>query len=128
MLLYLTIDRLLELHMLAINHSGGSAGVRDIGRLEAAVATQTQEVFEQELYGTVSEKAAALIRGIVQDHPFVDGNKRTAILAGLTLLEVNGQRFAAEVGELEDFAVCIATDQLNVDDITKWLELHSLSM
>lgn len=128
MLLYLTIDQLLELHMLAINHSGGSAGVRDIGRLEAAVATQTQEVFEQELYGTVPEKAAALIRGIVQDHPFVDGNKRTAILAGLTLLEVNGQRFAAEVGELEDFAVCIATDQLNVDDITKWLELHSLSM
>ena len=121
----LSIEQLLELHTLAVNHSGGSIGVRDIGRLEAAVAVQSQEVFGQELYMSVPEKAAALIRGIVQDHPFVDGNKRTAMLSGLTLLEINGLIFTANKGELEDFAVRIATDHLDVAAIADWLAAHT---
>ncbi len=121
----LSIEQLLELHTLAVNHSGGSIGIRDIGRLEAAVAVQSQEVFGQELYMSVPEKAAALIRGIIQDHPFVDGNKRTAMLSGLTLLEINGFLFAAEKGELEDFAVRIATDHLDVAAIADWLAAHT---
>ena len=124
-ILHLTLDQLLQLHALAVNHSGGSVGVRDIGRLEAAVAAQSQEVFGQELYGSIWEKAAALMRGIIQDHPFVDGNKRTAMLAGLTLLEVNGLQFTAEKGELEEFAVRIATDHLDVAVIAEWLRTHA---
>ena len=124
-MLHLTLDQLLQLHVLAVNHSGGSTGVRDIGRLESAVATQSQEVFGQELYVTVHEKAAALMRGIVQDHPFVDGNKRTATLAGLTLLEINGLTFTAKKGEVEDFAVRIATDHLDVASIADWLKVHT---
>ena len=121
----LSIEQLLELHTLAVNHSGGSVGVRDVGRLEAAIAVQSQEVFGQELYMSVPEKAAALIRGIVQDHPFVDGNKRTAMLSGLTLLEINGLIFTANKGELEDFAVRIATDHLDVAAIADWLAAHT---
>lgn len=124
-MLHLTLDQLLQLHALAVNHSGGSVGVRDLGRIEAAVATQSQEIFGQELYGSMHEKAAALMRGIVQDHPFVDGNKRTAMLAGLTLLEVNGLQFTAEPRELEDFAVRIATDHLDVGAIAEWLNSHA---
>lgn len=121
----LTLDQLLQLHVLAINHSGGSSGVRDMGRLDAALGTQAQEVFGQELYPSLHEKAAALIRGIVQDHPFVDGNKRTAMLAGLTLIELNGYYFDAKKGELEDFAVQIATGHLDVAAIAAWLGTHS---
>ena len=123
--LLISLEQLLQIHTRVIHHSGGSVGVRDIGRLEAAIATQSQEVFGQELYSTVFEKAAALIRGIVQDHPFVDGNKRTATLAGLALLELNDLEFVAKAGEVEDFAVQIATDQLDVAAIATWLEMHS---
>ena len=121
----LTLEQILQLHALVLVKDGGADGVRDVGRLEAAVSTQHQVVFGEELYATVFAKAAALMRGIVGDHPFTDGNKRTAMLAGLTLLEVNGYNFIAQRGELEDFAVRVATDHLDIDAIADWLERHS---
>ena len=121
----LTLEQILQLHALVLVKDGGADGVRDVGRLEAAVSTQHQVVFGEELYATVFAKAAALMRGIVGDHPFTDGNKRTAMLAGLTLLEVNGYNFIAQRGELENFAVRVATDHLDIDAIADWLERHS---
>ena len=121
----LTLEQILQLHALVLVKDGGADGVRDVGRLEAAVSTQHQVVFGEELYATVFAKAAVLIRGIIGDHPFVDGNKRTAMLAGLTLLEVNGYSFVARRGELEDFAVRVATNHLDIDAIADWLKRHS---
>jgi death on curing protein len=121
----LTIEQLLELHILVIAQTGGSDGLRDLGRLESVLAAQTQHVFGEELYPTEPEKAAALIRGIIGDHPFVDGNKRTAMLAGLTFLRINGHSFTAKKGELEDFAVRVATDHPDIPSIAAWLEAHS---
>lgn len=121
----INLEQLLQLHVLAIENFGGSVGVRDMGRLDAALATQLQEVFGEELYPTIEQKAAAMIRGIVGDHPFVDGNKRTAMLAGLTLLEINGRTFIGRKGELEDFAVKVAVEHLSVEEIAAWLESHS---
>jgi death-on-curing protein len=120
----LTLEQLLEFHALVIEMSGGSAGLRDLGRLESAIATQTQNVFGEDLYPEVVDKAAAIIRGIVADHPFVDGNKRTAILSGLTLLELNGFKFKAVPGEIEDFAVVVATSHLDIPKISSWLRNH----
>ena len=119
---FLTLEQILQVHAIVLLHDGGAGGVRDIGRLESVVATQHQEIFGKELYQTVFEKSAAIIRGIVNDHPFSDGNKRTAMLVGLTFLEINGYHFIAKQGELEDFAVDIATKHLSVYDISKWLE------
>lgn len=99
-------------------------GLRDIGRLESAIATQTQNVFGEELYPSAVEKATAIIRSIIADHPFVDGNKRTAMLAGLTLLKTNEIRTVAQAGETEDFAVKIATAKLDVPAIALWLHKH----
>ena len=121
----LTLEQILQLHALVLVKDGGADGVRDVGRLEAAVSTQRQVVFGEELYATVFAKAAALMRGIIGDHPFTDGNKRTAMLAGLTLLEMNGYSFVARCGELEDFAVRVATDHLDIDAIADWLKCHS---
>ena len=122
---YLTLEHILQMHALVLLHDGGSDGVRDVGRLEAAVATQHQEVFGEELYVTVFHKAAAIIRSIVGDHPFSDGNKRTAMLSGLTFLELNGYAFVAGKGELENFAVDVAVRHLSVDDIAEWPERYS---
>lgn len=122
---FLTLQHVLQMHALVLSRDGGSDGVRDIGRLEAAIASQYQEVFGQELYQTVHEKSAALIRGIIADHAFSDGNKRTAMLTGLTFLEANGYEFTAKPGELEDFAVQIATDHLEIPAIAGWLRAHS---
>jgi death-on-curing protein len=121
------IEQLLMLHALVLANTGGGDGIRDMGRLEAAIATQSQEVFGTELYASVYEKSAAMVRGIIADHPFVDGNKRTAMLAGLTLLKINGIAVGMSTSQLEDFAVRVAVEHLSVEDIAAWLELHSKS-
>lgn len=122
---FLTLAHILQLHALVTVKFGGTSTVRDIGRLEAVVATQHQEVFGRELYPTLHEKAAALLRGIIADHPFVDGNKRTAMLASMVFLELNGQRIVARKGEIEDFAVIVATNRPSVADIAQWLRRHT---
>lgn len=121
----LKVEHILQLHVLAIQKYGGTEGIRDLGRLESAVASQAQEVFGEALYATVYQKSAALIRNIIGDHPFFDGNKRTAMLSGITLLELNDVVFIAKKGELEDFAVKVAVDHLEVDEIAVWLQMHS---
>ena len=120
----LTLEQLLEIHALVIRETGGSGGLRDLGRLEASLATQTQYAFGEELYPNLYEKAAALIRGIIADHPFVDGNKRTAMLVSLTFLRLNEASFKAKTSEIEDFAVKIATDHLDVPAIAAWLKIR----
>lgn len=121
----LTLEQLLQLHTLAIQQTGGSAGLRDLGRLEAAIATQTQSVFGKELYEGPIDKAAALIRNIIADHPFTDGNKRTGMLAGLTFLKINNVSAHFSQGEIEDFAVDIAVKQLDVTSVAQWLNRHT---
>lgn len=124
----LTLEQMLQIHALIIQETGGSMGLRDLGRLEAAIATQTQNVFGEELYASLAEKAAALIRTVIADHPFVDGNKRTGMLVGLTFLKINGQIIFIPHGELEDFAVRTATDKLDVKAIAQWLKKHTAQM
>lgn len=120
----ITIEHLLQLHVLVLNETGGAAGLRDLGRLEAAVACQEQVVFDEELYPEIFDKAAAIIRGVIADHPFVDGNKRTAMLAGITLLKLNKLEFIAEQGAIEDFAVYVATKKYDVPKISTWLKAN----
>jgi death-on-curing protein len=123
-MIVLTLEHLLELHAVVLAETGGGEGLRDLGRLESAVSTQMQNVFGEELYPSIVDKSAAIVRGIVADHPFVDGNKRTALIAGLTLLRLNGVDFQAHPGEIEDFAVKIATEHLDVKEISNWLNAH----
>jgi death on curing protein len=122
---FISLEQLLALHVIAIEKFGGSPGIRDLGRLEAAIAAQSQEVFGREIYPTVVDKAAAICRNIIADHAFVDGNKRTGMLAALTILELNGRTVSAKPGEIEDFAVRIAVDQLDIPTIAGWLAAHT---
>lgn len=125
-MIILTLEQLLEIHALVVEATGGGSGLRDLGRLEAAIGTQTQNVFGEELYGSIFDKSAALIRAIIADHPFVDGNKRTAMLVGLTFLVHNKITFDFKEGEIEDFAVHIAKSYADIPEISSWLRDHAL--
>jgi len=122
---FLTLDQIVQLHVLVVGETGGSTGIRDLGRLESVVGAQNQYVFDKETYTDPMQKAAALIRGIIGDYPFVDGNKRTALLTTLTFLKINGVNLTIPQGDLENFAVQVAIDKLNVSSIANWLEKHN---
>ena len=122
----LSLEHMLEIHAIVIQETGGSNGLRDLGRLESAIAIQMQNVFGQELYETATMKAAAMIRNIITDHPFIDGNKRTAMLVGLTFLKLNNVDVNFKDREIENFAVIIATDHLSIKDIDSWIIEHSV--
>lgn len=122
---YFTVEEIDLIHIQIIDASGGSQGIRDIGRLESAVATQTQHIFSKELYPSVFDKAAALTKGIIADHAFVDGNKRTGMMLAIIFLERNGIRTMIDDTSLEDFAVRVAVEHLSVKNIARWLEQHS---
>ncbi len=123
---YLTAEEILYIHHFIIEETGGSHGLRDEGRLLAVVARPLTSFGGDELFPTVFQKAAALTHGLIMGHPFVDGNKRSAMAAANMLLEENGWQIASGQQELEDYAVFIATDAPEVADIADWMEAHSV--
>lgn len=122
---YLTAEEVLYIHYLIIEETGGGHGLRDSGRLEAVLARPRSTFGDNELFPTIFHKAAATLHGLIQGHPFVDGNKRTAMAAANMLLEENGWQIAPDQRDLEDYAVFVATDDPLVDGIADWLEQHS---
>jgi len=122
---YLVLEDILRLHYQIVEDFGGSHGVRDEGRLQSAVAAPRQEVFGQEQYATIYEKAATYIRNIIADHPFVDGNKRSAITCVGIFLMQNNYSLTATPKDLEDFAVQVAVEHLDIPVIAAWLQTHS---
>ena len=122
---YLTARQILLLHYRLIDVTGGSQGVRDSGRIQSAVEAPKQEVISEIQSKTVYEKVAIFIRNIIFDHPFIDGNKRTAMLCGLTFLELNGHRIDFKNGEVEKMAIKIVSKRLELEMIAVWLENNS---
>ena len=122
---YLLLEDILHLHYLLVEDFGGLHGVRDEHRLKSVTEAPRATAFGIEQYVTVPEKAAVYMRNIIGDHPFRDGNKRTGVTAGGVFLQRNGVRLTTTPKELEDFAVRIATERLDVDAITAWLAEHS---
>ena len=86
----LSVSDVMTLHRLLIRETGGTPGLRDQGLLESAVNSPYQTFGGIDIYPNLPRKAAQLGFGLIQDHPFLDGNKRIGILAMLTLLEWNG--------------------------------------
>lgn len=123
---WLTLQDLELIHMQVIDVSGGSQGVRDVGRLESALASMQQATFGQELHPTAYDKAAVLMRGLIADHPFVDGKKRSGIVSALVFLNLNGLDTSGLADkDLEDFAVQVAIEHLDVPAIANWLQEYS---
>ena len=124
---YLTPEQVLFIHARLIAETGGAHGVRDLGLLESAVS-RPQAVFEEvELYSDVQQKAAALLESLVNNHPFVDGNKRTGITAAAMFLQVNNYSLIVSNREIESFVLSIASGEQTFDSIVEWLKIHSTS-
>jgi death-on-curing protein len=122
---YLSLEEILRLHFQIIEDFGGSHGVRDESRLKSVQEAPKQIIFGNEQYPTLHEKAAVYIRNIIGDHPFSDGNKRTAITVTGVFLLRNNFSLTASQKQLEDFVVKVAVEKLDVADIAKWLEEHA---
>lgn len=117
---YLTPVQILFLHSRLIAETGGSPGVRDVARLESAVARPQATYGGEELYPDLLSKAAALMQSLVNNHPFVDGNKRVGITAAALFLQRNGRRLIATNQEVEAFTLAVARGERTFDEIAAW--------
>lgn len=124
-MIYLTKEQLVLIHSLVINETGGSHGIRDPHPILSLEHSPRQSVFGRELYPTPFLKAAVYAREIITTHPFVDGNKRTAMTAATVFLEHNGYQFTAQRREIARFALKIIEKKLNLEAIAAWLEQHA---
>lgn len=123
---YHTKEQLLLIHSMLIDEIGGGHGVRDYHILLSLEHLPGQTFAGEELYPTIFLKAAVYARSIIQNHPFIDGNKRTGITAATIFLEKNGHIFSAHKGEIEEFALRIATEKLELEEIAAWLKDHTM--
>jgi len=121
---YLTLGEVVELHRLVLQADGGAAGIRDLGALDSAIAQPKATFGGSDLYPTVIEKAAALCFSLVQNHPFVDGNKRVGHAAMETFLVLNGTEIAAAVDDQERLMLDLAAGRIDRTHLTDWLRHH----
>lgn len=118
---------ILLLHQKSIDDFGGSHGIRDAALLDAALARPYQTFGGIDLYPTVIEKAAALCESLVKNHPFVDGNKRTGLLAVASFLINHQYSLTASPNDLYDFIISISTSAVSLDEIVIWLKENTVT-
>jgi death-on-curing protein len=121
---YLAVAEVLVLHARLIQRTGGRAGLRDMGLLEAATAVPQAPFDRVELHPDLWHKAAALMRSLIGNHPFVDGNKRVALAAAGLFLELNGYRLAAGNEDVLNFTRQVVGASLQLDGMAEWLAAH----
>lgn len=121
---YLSIQEVISLHSLMIAQSGGSSGLRDRGALESAVAQPEASFGGQELYPDLASKAGALGHSLIQNHPFVDGNKRVGHGAMEVFLLLNGHEIDASVDEQERIIIGVASGKISMIELSEWIRKH----
>jgi death on curing protein len=122
---YLDSEDVLLLHATVIKLTTGSLGVRDVSVLKGCLERPKTALGGNDVFATVFTKAAAYLEGITRNHPFVDGNKRTAFLMAAHFLARNGYDLAPRPGDIEAFMVSVVIEKLDIEHIAKWLETHS---
>jgi death-on-curing protein len=123
---YLTPEQALFIHHRLIEETGGSHGVRDIALLESAIARPMAAFGDNDLYPDLFTKAAALMHSLIKNHPFIDGNKRTAITSASIFLIRNGYQVNASNKELERFTLKLACTNTEVEEIARWFKKRSV--
>jgi death-on-curing protein len=117
---YLALPEVLAMHEDQIERYGGSHGVRDLGLLQSALYRP-----QTGYYADLIEEAAALWESLAQNHPFVDGNKRTAFAATYTFLAINGGQLSADAGETYAFVSRLyAEGEFSFHKLVPWLRLN----
>lgn len=122
---YLTTQQVLLIHSRAIKRFGGSSGVRDITLVESVVARPRATFSGEDLYQDIFDKAAALLQSLLKNHPFVDGNKRTALASAGIFLKRNGYTLINTHEQEVKFAIKVDNQNLTLEQIASWLKKHS---
>lgn len=117
-------EKVLLLHRLLVEQTGGEDGLRDVGLLESALEACYATFDGKELFPTKEEKAARLCTGLIANHAFIDGNKRIGIYVLLTFLEVNGIVLEATDDELVKIGLSLAMSEMKYEDLLAWIYEH----
>ena len=119
-------EKVLLLHKLIAEETGGSIGVRDEGLLESALESAFSGFSGQEFYPTKEEKGARLGYTLISNHAFVDGNKRIGVYIMLTFLEVNGIRLECTDEELVHVGLSVADGSMGYEELLAWVRDHRI--
>lgn len=119
-------EKVLLLHKLIAQETGGSIGVRDEALLESALENAFAGFGGQEFYPTKEEKGARLGYTLISNHAFVDGNKRIGMYVMLTFLEVNGVRIECTNDEVVNAGLSVASGSMDYNALLKWVRDHEV--
>jgi death-on-curing protein len=120
---FVSIQTCLLAHQQEISVSGGSDGIRDLGLLESALERPKQLAYYKE-DSSIAQLAASICFGIVKNHPFVDGNKRTGFIVSVLLLNKNNYSFNCPNEEVVRTIESLAASQVTEEELTVWFESH----
>ncbi|MBI3069767.1 MAG: type II toxin-antitoxin system death-on-curing family toxin [Candidatus Levybacteria bacterium] len=122
---FLTVPQVLFIHDQMVKRFGGSLGIRDVGLVESAVARPQVTFDGKHLYISTFDKAAALLQSLLKNHPFIDGNKRTALTSVGLFLKMNGYKLVNAGEEEIEFGIRVDNQRLSIGEIARWLKEHT---
>ncbi len=120
----LSKEKVLLLHRLMAEATGGSVGVRDGGLLESALETAFSGFGGKEFYPTMEEKGARIGFSLISNHAFVDGNKRIGMFVMITFLEVNGICLDCTNEDVAEVGLAVAAGEMDYDALLDWVRNH----
>lgn len=120
-------DKILLLHRLVSEQTGGDIGVRDESLIESAISSAFQTFDGEELFKTIEEKAAKLGYALISNHAFVDGNKRIGMFVMITFMEVNGIKIFSTDSEVAELGLSVAAGQKCYEDVLNWIKTTKLN-
>ncbi|CYV37521.1 TPA: type II toxin-antitoxin system death-on-curing family toxin [Streptococcus suis] len=120
----LTVEQVIELHTRLIQATGGLDGVRDIGLIESSLSSAFSTYFGVEKYPSIEEKAARLCYSLVNNHAFLDGNKRIGVFVMIIFLELNGIVLNQTDDEIVKLGLGVASSELDYDAILEYIRNH----
>ena len=121
---FLTFSEVMEIHNYQIENFGGASGLRDIELLRSAIGMPSATFGGAFLHPTIYEIAAAYLYHLVENHPFVDGNKRVGAMAALVFLDMNDINFNASDEDFTDMVLRVASGKMLKAEITLFLQKH----
>ena len=123
--LYLTFAEIIEIHDYQIEHFGGSDGLRSVEMLKSAIGMPSSTFSGEYLHPTIPEMAAAYLFHLVENHPFLDGNKRVGAMAALVFLDLNGYEFDATDEQFTDLVMQVASGKMLKSEVVLFFQQHS---
>ena len=123
--LFLTFAEIIEIHDYQIENFGGSDGLRSVEMLKSAIGMPSSTFSGEYLHPTIPEMAAAYLFHLVENHPFLDGNKRVGAMAALVFLDLNGFEFDATVEQFTDIVMRVASGEMLKSEVVLFFQQHS---